>query len=584
MKYLIIIAITFLITISHPAARAGRHVDSLKYLLNKTFDKEQRIDILLDISTKYYFINIDSLLLFANQAYNEAIAAGYTQGEIRALHRKSQYYLKAGDYNMAVDLVKQARILSEKSGKKELLASTMMINGDILMSISILDQAFEYYTNALDILNVIAPLSKDKYNCLSKIATLQANMGNLDDAQKTLEDALSGAKTINDKPLILNNLNNLAGVYNLKGDHQKALGLFREALRMNRADRNNYFVAINLSNIAAVLQDLGDSTLAQNCYDSSMFYVNLTGNLHLRCNILLWRGKFFCNRNMYQKALKDLHIVFQISEESGWHNFASESAELLSRIYRESENYSEAYLYLSKHLKYLKILESEGNTKKMSELQIKYNFEKEAIRIEALNRRKTILLISALIVTVLAAIIILVLLIHLRTRSAKFKLQHKNEMLEQERVKQNLENQLEMRNKEITSNIILLQKKNEILTAVADKLIAEKERFSEDNRRFIERRITELRDNIDDTDWKNFEIQFNQVYESFYKKLDEINPDLTIYDRRLCAYLRLKMTTKEIAALTNLTTHSVEVARYRLRKKLKINNSSFSLGVFLERL
>lgn len=257
---------------------------------------------------------------------------------------------------------------------------------------------------------------------------------------------------------------------------------------------------------------------------------------------------------------------------------------MLAKIYEQQGNEKQSLQYLKKYIQNLKIFESEGNTRKMAELDIKYDFEKESMRIEALNRRKTILLTSALITSVLIIILVIILLIHIRTRAASARLKHKNEMLEKEQIKQTMANQLELRNKEITSNIILLQKKNEILSGIADKLMKAKDQFTAQNRDFIEKCIVELRENTDDSDWKNFELQFNQIYESFYKKLDAINHNLTVNDRRLCAYLRLNMTTKEIAALTNLSVHSVEVARHRLRKKLQIEDPSIQLTSFLEHL
>ena len=71
--------------------------------------------------------------------------------------------------------------------------------------------------------------------------------------------------------------------------------------------------------------------------------------------------------------------------------------------------------------------------------------------------------------------------------------------------------------------------------------------------------------------WEEFEVRFQEVYTGFYKNLRERYPDLTNNEVRLCAFFKLNMTTKEIAAITYQSLNSIKVARYRLRKKLDIS-------------
>ncbi|WP_064196538.1 MULTISPECIES: LuxR C-terminal-related transcriptional regulator [Emticicia] len=71
-------------------------------------------------------------------------------------------------------------------------------------------------------------------------------------------------------------------------------------------------------------------------------------------------------------------------------------------------------------------------------------------------------------------------------------------------------------------------------------------------------------------DWQIFEQNFNRVHEEFFKKLLEKFPDLTPGDLKLSAYLRMNLSSKEIAQLLNITYRSVELKRYRLRKKLHL--------------
>ena len=73
-------------------------------------------------------------------------------------------------------------------------------------------------------------------------------------------------------------------------------------------------------------------------------------------------------------------------------------------------------------------------------------------------------------------------------------------------------------------------------------------------------------------DWELFQEAFNNADRKFMKKLKKAHPQLTPNDIRLCAYLRLNLSSKEIAPLFNISPRSVEIKRYRLRKKMNLSH------------
>ena len=72
--------------------------------------------------------------------------------------------------------------------------------------------------------------------------------------------------------------------------------------------------------------------------------------------------------------------------------------------------------------------------------------------------------------------------------------------------------------------------------------------------------------------WNELETRFEDTFDSFYKALLEMFPALTPNERKLCALLRSGLSSKDIALLTFQNPQSVDVARYRLRKKLHLTN------------
>jgi PAS domain S-box-containing protein len=125
------------------------------------------------------------------------------------------------------------------------------------------------------------------------------------------------------------------------------------------------------------------------------------------------------------------------------------------------------------------------------------------------------------------------------------------------------------------------------LTEVNNNLIAELEKVrihsDPEGKEIIESLIRKYKPATDGAIWQDFETRFENVYESFYRKLHELYPDLTPGERKLCALLRLNITSKDIAAITFQNPQSIDMARYRLRKKLNLSTEE-NLVDFLQRI
>jgi hypothetical protein len=130
-----------------------------------------------------------------------------------------------------------------------------------------------------------------------------------------------------------------------------------------------------------------------------------------------------------------------------------------------------------------------------------------------------------------------------------------------------------------------LMRKNEVLSDIAGKLMdVRDEAVKDETKSAIKKIARELQNSTDDEVWKEFEIRFRQVHSAFYDALILQFPNLSPAEQRLCAFLRLNMTTKEISELTGQRTSSLEIARSRLRKKLGIANTQINLVNFLSQI
>ncbi|QDK77674.1 hypothetical protein EXU85_03320 [Spirosoma sp. KCTC 42546] len=148
--------------------------------------------------------------------------------------------------------------------------------------------------------------------------------------------------------------------------------------------------------------------------------------------------------------------------------------------------------------------------------------------------------------------------------------------------KEQLEQGLIQKSEELANSTMALIQKNELLVQLKEELNRVKNRSGSRLPGDDFQRINTLIDtNISsEQDWKLFESNFNKVHEQFLKHLLEKYPDLGQGDLKLAAYLRMNLSTKEIAQLLNITSRSVELKRYRLRKKLNLE-ADMNLSEFM---
>jgi DNA-binding CsgD family transcriptional regulator len=150
---------------------------------------------------------------------------------------------------------------------------------------------------------------------------------------------------------------------------------------------------------------------------------------------------------------------------------------------------------------------------------------------------------------------------------------------------ENLEAEINFKNSELASSAMHLVKKGELLTKIKTELTHVMKGF--DNPQAIaeiKKMIKTLGedDNID-KEWESFTKHFDKVHSNFIEDLKEKHPAITGNELKLCAYLRMNLSTKEIAQLMNISVRGVEISRYRLRKKLgiasEINLFNYLIGV-----
>lgn len=202
------------------------------------------------------------------------------------------------------------------------------------------------------------------------------------------------------------------------------------------------------------------------------------------------------------------------------------------------------------------------------EIEAQMKFERDMERIK--ETRKNVVTFSIIAVLLLAIILTLIML------------NRKNIILKAKQAeKEMLADELEGKKQELVSKLLSQTKTNDTLNDIKEQLTSMEDMDEDEKRDITARSIKKINEVINANSDKNFDYYFLQVQPKFYDNLRKDFPDLTLGELRLCALIKLNMNTKDIASINNITINGVKVARYRLRKKLGLNDASDNLSDFL---
>lgn len=108
--------------------------------------------------------------------------------------------------------------------------------------------------------------------------------------------------------------------------------------------------------------------------------------------------------------------------------------------------------------------------------------------------------------------------------------------------------------------------------------------LKKENQWIVDTMILDLKNIEDNNFWEEFNLCFRDVNQEFQEKISNQYPDLIHNERRLCAFLYLDMTTKEIANITGQSIDSINLAKTRLRNKVGLTSQNISINTFLKSL
>lgn len=436
----------------------------------------------------------------------------------------------------------------------------------------------------------------------------------LNDASRYHLQALKIAENFGNKPdrLILKSrcaaLNGLGNISLSLKQYPDALAYFTEAIKIEQKLGSKVGMAINEANIGAVLEMIALPDSALYHYKKAM-ELNKQGRSAKGVAICLTSmGDILASQQKYQAAIGYFGRALQITDSIGdvYHwlsahqayintlvkagHFTEARERALKSVERARDSgivfyLTEAYLLLSEiaekendpqlALHYLKLgniykdsIEAESNFMAIHDLKLKYETEKKEQHISWLEQQdKNHRMVRNILVLLSVLLIALVTTLWYIARFRRHSIRQKELLLLREQqlnkmAQDKLNAELEFKNQELISIANQLASKNEMLGQLRTSL--EEQGFPGDI-------LAPYNGDLSiEKDWEIFCLKFENVYPHFFKNLRDTFTDISIREERLCAYLRINMTSKEIAQILNVTVAAVDKSRNRLRKKLSL--------------
>jgi len=553
--------------------QSQQHVDSMEMILYAEHDPIQKVELMLSLVEELKSSNQESTLQYAQQALTLSRTNSYSKGELRSLIALGEIYSDRTEFKIAMDYVMEAKLLAEQLEDKKLLSHALYYMGKIYTSLGNYEKSSELYYECLQLSEQMKD-QETEVMALNSIGVVYHNQNNFDKALEYYYKALTIAREIDYKKGIARGLNNVAAMYGYQEKYTKFVKILREAIALNLEQGDLNMVGINYFNLGYYFQ-------VQEEYDSALYYFNSALDIYQRLNntssitsAKIFLAEFYLQTGQLKESKTYALESLEEGRASKRKRLVYETYVLLSEIYFKEMDSMSAYQYQILELQMKDSLNIEDSQTEMSKLELQYEFEKAEQKKRIIQQRKNLGNVIILITLIFIIIFIILLLGRIRMKA-------RSVMLEKDK----LEINLELRNKELTANVMSIMKKNETLTQIASRLKGiQKEAVKDETKKAIRKISVELNKAVDDEPWEEFELRFKQVHSDFFTALIEQFPNLSPQEQRLCALLRLNMTSKEISGITGQQVATIEMARTRLRKKIGITNTSTNLITFLAQI
>lgn len=485
--------------------------------------------------------------------------------------------LQKCDWDRAIKYIELAEAEAVKTENSELtLAHVYVAAGKMYASKEVFDVALKYYLKAHDIY-------KNKNN-IEELAKLENNLAIIYSLGKNKEKALQYflnvyryQKTKNDPVKLVKILNNIGTIY-LGKNTDSSLYYYKKAHLINKTINDNalkIYVNTNLARAYALKKDKKNTDYY---YDQAFLLVDKPADNLVKAFVYESFSEYKLKEKKYDDVIINAKKALELCKENSYSFSGLNLNKMLYQVYISKEDYKNAVYYFQQYNAINDSINVEEKAVNLERIKLEQDY-KVRTQIKTLTEQKKLFKYSIVgLILVVGILILIILLIKYRNKNIKNQLEQEKLKTKMQDLKENLKAKNMVLIGKAMSEIHRTDSINEILTDLKQIKL---KTISKEMQQAIDIVLKRLEKNLNTDIWKEFEISFEQVHQSFFDKLKNDYPSLTPKDRRLCALLYLDLTTKEISQITGQSFKAIENARTRLRKKFDLTNEKVNLSTHL---
>jgi tetratricopeptide (TPR) repeat protein len=554
------------------------NIDSLSQKLEVTKLDTSRLQILKLLSKEIVESDPQKALVYAEEGLeiSKKLNNPSDMAAIYLLLGVISHY--EGNYDLALEYYNESLSICESIKDSLGIAKGLHNIGVVSKVKGDYDKSLEFYFKALTINEGLRD-GEGIAKTLSVIANVYNEQKNYDLALKYYFRAMEQDKKRKDELGMAYSFNNIGTIHTKKKDYQKALKYYAKSIELYEKLKNKYGTSLVYINVGIVYKNLEDYTQALVYAQKSLTLKKELGDKRGISVSLNSLGNIYTRLENYPKAIEAFSESMSISKELGLKSGIKYSSENLSIAYAKQGMYKKAFEF---HILFSQMQDSllnEKITSQMAEMAAKYETiknEKEIIlqnnEIESLKRDKEI---DKLRQYILSGGVILLLAIGALVYNYQ-RTKMKTAQLEE----QHLRNELAYKGKKLVDFALHIVEKNDFLQNLKNEIqLLNQSLDKKENIREVDRIASRLDQNLRlDKEREELNMYVEEANQIFFHKLQQRFPSLTDNDIRLCALLRLDFSSKEISTLFNIEAKSVDMSRYRLRKKLDLQPDASLMG------
>nr|WP_321450813.1 hypothetical protein [uncultured Carboxylicivirga sp.] len=425
---------------------------------------------------------------------------------------------------------------------------------------------YETYTQFLDLFKESGDI-KYQANVNRWLGILMSELNEPQIALNYLETANKLYNTIGANSLSNSNSINMSVIYSNLGHKDKAIEILHTLLKNNQIKNDTILLIALYSNLSNLTDSINKRQLYQiKAYNLAKQYGKNPYQYHLtKFNL----GSFFLSKNNIDSAYIIYNDTYEFARQNNIARLMIPSIEGLSNVYRAKGDWEKAYK-LQKQ--YNAVADSIRGIDKISEinkmesgLAIKEYQNKLIIEQQKneLNHKQNVI-IGILLFSLIVIAFFITLSVWQKNRITASQL--KNEELQNEKLQQ----EIDLRNRELSATSLILSEKNGILGNILT--LIEKFRKNGEMSNPSEGTLRKLINNNlqTESEWESFKLHFEKVHPDFFTKLKALHPNLSENELKLCAYIRIGMTSKQISNMISVLPNTINTNRYLIRKKVQL--------------